>query len=121
MIEELRNNGFCKIENVFSDAFIQELKSECLTISDTLSLELREKYRSQGTLVQLLDYPYFSKIIAHDKLFDCFKRLEFRDTVFSSGYLISKPLGAPRFSGIRIGGGGVIRRLTPALLLSFSL
>lgn len=95
MIEELRDNGFCKVENVFSDEFIQELRRECLTISDTLPLELREKYRSQGSLVQLLDYPYFSKIIAHDNLFDCFKRLGFRDTVFSSGYLISKPPGGP--------------------------
>ena len=95
MIESLYRDGFCKIEQVFSKDFIHQLRVECLRISDALPMQLRNKYRSQGSLVQLLDYPYFSTLIAHDNLFDCFQRLRFTDTVFSSGYLISKPPGGP--------------------------
>jgi hypothetical protein len=34
-------------------------------------------------------------VIAHNKLFDCFAEFGFEDTVFSSGYLISKPAKSP--------------------------
>ena len=95
MIKELEQKGYCKFKEVFPKKFIYELKIKCLEIAEGLSVELREKYKSQGSLVQLLDYPCFSKIIAESRLFDCFIKLGFKDTVFSSGYLISKPAGGP--------------------------
>ena len=95
MIDEFHRNGYCKVGNVFSKEFIQELQAECLALAKAIPADLRQKYRSQGSLIQLLDYPYFSKVIAHDKLFDCFAEFGFRDTVFSSGYLISKPAKSP--------------------------
>ena len=95
MTNEFHQNGYCKVEGVFSKEFIQELQDECLALSKAIPDDLRQKYRSQGSLIQLLDYPYFSKVIAHNKLFDCFTGFGFRDTVFSSGYLISKPAKSP--------------------------
>ena len=95
MIDEFHQNGYCKVGNVFSKEFIQELQTECLALAEAIPADLRRKYRSQGSLIQLLDYPYFSKVIAHNLLFDCFAAFGFKDTVFSSGYLISKPAKSP--------------------------
>ena len=95
MIDEFHRNGYCKVGNVFSKEFIQELQAECLALAKAIPVDLRKKYQSQGSLIQLLDYPYFSKVIAHNKLFDCFAEFGFEDTVFSSGYLISKPAKSP--------------------------
>ena len=95
MTNEFHRNGYCKVGSVFSKEFIQELQDECLALAKTIPEDLRKKYRSQGSLIQLLDYPYFSKVIAHNRLFDCFAEFGFRDTVFSSGYLISKPAKSP--------------------------
>ncbi len=95
MIDEFHRNGYCKVGNVFSKEFIQELQAECLVLAKAIPADLRKKYQSQGSLIQLLDYPYFSKVIAHNKLFDCFAEFGFEDTVFSSGYLISKPAKSP--------------------------
>ena len=95
VIDEFHRNGYCKVGNVFSKGFIQELQAECLALAKAIPADLRQKYRSQGSLIQLLDYPYFSKVIAHNKLFDCFAEFGFEDTVFSSGYLISKPAKSP--------------------------
>ena len=95
MIDEFHRNGYCKVGNVFSKEFIQELQAECLALAKAIPADLRQKYQSQGSLIQLLDYPYFSKVIAHNKLFDCFAEFGFEDTVFSSGYLISKPAKSP--------------------------
>ena len=95
MIDEFHRNGYCKVGNVFSKEFIQELQAECLALAKAIPVDLRKKYQSQGSLIQLLDYPYFSKVIAHNKLFDCFAEFGCEDTVFSSGYLISKPAKSP--------------------------
>ena len=95
MIDEFHRNGYCKVGNVFSKEFIQELQAECLALAKAIPVDLRKKYQSQGSLIQLLDYPYFSKVIAHNKLYDCFAEFGFEDTVFSSGYLISKPAKSP--------------------------
>ena len=95
MIDEFHRNGYCKVGNVFSKEFIQELQAECLVLAKAIPADLRQKYQSQGSLIQLLDYPYFSKVMAHNKLFDCFAEFGFEDTVFSSGYLISKPAKSP--------------------------
>ena len=95
MVNEFHRNGYCKVGSVFSKEFIHELQDECLALAKAIPEDLRKKYRSQGSLIQLLDYPYFSKVIAHNKLFDCFAAFGFTDTVFSSGYLISKPAKSP--------------------------
>ena len=95
MIDEFHRNGYCKVGNMFSKEFIQELQAECLALAKAIPVDLRKKYQSQGSLIQLLDYPYFSKVIAHKKLHDCFAEFGFEDTVFSSGYLISKPAKSP--------------------------
>ena len=81
MIDEFHRNGYCKVESVFSKEFIQGLQAECLALAKEIPEDLRQQYRSQGSLIQLLDYPYFSNVIAHDKLFDCFTKFGFKDTV----------------------------------------
>ena len=55
MIDEFHQNGYCKVGNVFSKEFIQELQTECLPLSEAIPADLRRKYRSEGSLIQLLD------------------------------------------------------------------
>ena len=93
--EQLDKNGFCVFEKLFSSIDLEKIVRTSVKALETLTPDQREKYKSQGSLVQLADYPEFSDLICHQKLIDMFMKLGFSDTRFSSGYIISKPPKGP--------------------------
>ena len=93
--EQLDKNGFCVFEKLFSSIDLEKIVRTSVKALETLTPDQREKYKSQGSLVQLADYPEFSDLICHQKLIDMFMKLGFSDTCFSSGYIISKPPKGP--------------------------
>ena len=93
--EQLDKNGFCVFEKLFSSIDLEKIVRTSVKALETLTPDQREKYKSQGSLLQLADYPEFSDLICHQKLIDMFMKLGFSDTRFSSGYIISKPPKGP--------------------------
>ena len=93
--KQLDKNGFCVFEKVFNPIDLEKIIRTSVKALETLTPDQRKRYKSQGSLVQLADYPEFSDLICHQKLKDMFMTLGFSDTRFSSGYIISKPPKGP--------------------------
>ena len=95
-LEELQNKGCCVLEQVLPE----KLTQQCIDISnkalESLSIEHREKNKSQGSMVHLADYPEYTNLIASPELMKALEdNFNFSDLRFSSGYLISKPPKSP--------------------------
>ena len=93
--KQLGKNGFCVFEKVFNPIDLEQIVKTSLKAVETLTPDQRKNFKSQGSLIQLADYPEFSDLICHQKLMNIFMKLGFSDTRFSSGYIISKPPKAP--------------------------
>ncbi len=92
---DLENNGYCLVKNQLPEPLIAWLKSQAAAILPTVDAAHRERNRSQGSLVQLADYPEFAKIIGAPEVRAAMAGLAFPNPRFSSGYLISKPAHSP--------------------------
>ena len=92
---QLCEDGYCVIERVLDNALlgdISRLSAEALSAAST---EHRTQNRSQGSLINIADYPGYAPLIGKAKAREVFQRLSFADPRFSSGYLISKPPSGP--------------------------
>ena len=92
---QLLEDGYCVIADVLGPALlddIRELSSEALR---TASIEHRSQNRSQGSLINIADYPGYARLIGSSRARAVMRELGFADPRFSSGYLISKPPSGP--------------------------
>lgn len=91
----LLSDGFCVVEKALPASLISELQAQSDNILQSVDRDHRDRNRSQGSLVQLADYPQFAPLIGAQELRDIFSAMKFGDPRFSSGYLISKPPQSP--------------------------
>ena len=93
--QQLCEEGYCVIERVLDDVLLDDisrLSAEALSVT---SSEHRTQNRSQGSLINIADYPGYAPLIGNAKARSVFQRWSFADPRFSSGYLISKPPSGP--------------------------
>lgn len=93
--QKLLSEGYCVIEGVLDQALLDDVRENSAAALDATSAEHRRQNRSQGSLVNIADYPGYAPLIGHASVRAVFKQLGFADPRFSSGYLISKPPAGP--------------------------
>lgn len=90
-IQDLRIKGFSVIAGGISQTLVDTLRSQCEQVLSALPEEHREKYKSQGSLLNFGDYPEFSHLIAHPAIQSLLEGVGATDIRWLAGYLISKP------------------------------
>ena len=93
--QALVEQGYCVAKGVLDSETITYLQHCSQGIVGTISADHRRQNKSQGSLVNLSDYPDYAPIIGHQALTNLFNELAFANPIFSSGYLISKPPHSP--------------------------
>lgn len=91
----LLRQGYCVAQGLLEETLIARLQHDSQSIVSNVSPSHRERNKSQGSLINLSDYPEYAEIIGAQALADLFTTLAFPNPVFSSGYLISKPPHSP--------------------------
>jgi len=94
-LSQLMEKGYCVFDQALKKEVLGKIKGVSRQALQELSIEHRNKNKSQGSLILIADYPDFSMLIGNDELREIFRILGFRDTRFSSGYIISKPKNSP--------------------------
>ena len=107
-LSQLMKKGYCVFDQALKKEDLEKIKGVSRRAVGEVSIEHRNKNKSQGSLILIADYPDFSELIGNEELIEMFRILGFGDTRFSSGYIISKPKKVLTFSGIRIGGVGIV-------------
>lgn len=93
--EQLLEQGYCVLRNLLADeelTALRELAARCVAATTP---EHRARYRSEGSLVLMAEYPQFARIIGYAPALQAFAALGLEDVRFSSGYVISKPPASP--------------------------
>ncbi len=93
--QQLCEDGYCVIEQVLDEALLSDISLLSAEALSATSSEHRTQNRSQGSLINIADYPGYAPLIGNAKAREVFQRLSFDDPRFSSGYLISKPPSGP--------------------------
>jgi len=92
---QLFDSGYTIVEGVLDGGALDRLRSLSARCLAELSPEHRAKYRSEGSLIPVADYPEFADFIGHKAIRSAFDRLGLDDVRFTSGYVISKPPQGP--------------------------
>ncbi len=93
--QQLVTEGFCRAPGVLDPAALQATREAAEAALGSIGADHRAQWRSQGSLVPVADHPSFAPLIAHAGFQEMFARLGLYGTLFSSGYVISKPPGGP--------------------------
>lgn len=93
--QQLQDDGFCVIEGVLDADTLDDIKRISTEALEGASAEHRSQNRSQGSLINIADYPGYAALIGHPGARKVMEQLAFSDPRFSSGYLISKPPAGP--------------------------
>ena len=91
----LEADGFCHVPQVLDPDALVATRAAAEAALGTVDTDHRAQWRSQGSLVPVADHPAFAALIAHAGFPKMFERLGLPGTLFSSGYVISKPPGGP--------------------------
>ena len=93
---QLHNQGFTKLEGFLTDDELESLRIKSQALIFRTSDKHRERFKSNGTLCNLMDNPEFVDLIAAPKV-DMFLNALYQDASprWTGGYLISKPAGGP--------------------------
>ena len=92
---QLVTEGFCRAPGVLDPAALQATREAAEAALGSIGADHRAQWRSQGSLVPVADHPSFAALIAHAGFQQMFTRLGLHGTLYSSGYVISKPPGGP--------------------------
>ncbi|MEM7444304.1 MAG: phytanoyl-CoA dioxygenase family protein [Pseudomonadota bacterium] len=93
--QHLEDQGYCVIEQVIDAAAMEDARAISARALAEVSADHRARNRSQGSLINMVDYPDYARIIGDPGIRRVLSDLGFADPRFSSGYLISKPPGGP--------------------------
>lgn len=93
--QKLLSDGYVVFENVLDPALLNEINHVSSLALDAVSKKHRSENRSQGSLINIADYPGYAAFIGNARARDILAELAFSDPRFSSGYLISKPPSGP--------------------------
>ena len=94
--DQLMHDGFCVFENALSHQMLQTLRDVTSRLIDAQSDEHRERFRSQGSMIRIIEDPLFANLIAWPAALAALHTLGFAHPSFSDGYIISKPPHSPR-------------------------
>jgi len=94
-LSQLKENGYCVFDQALEKNVLEKIKRVSRQSLEELTIEHRKNNKSQGSLIQIADYPDFGMLIGNEELKEIFRKLGFDDTRFSSGYIISKPNNSP--------------------------
>ena len=89
--EQLKKDGFCVLEQVFSEAFVYQLAQHALALVKHQTETEKNKLRSLGSLISLWQDPFFASLIAHPAIINALKSVGAGDIRYSNGYLLAKP------------------------------
>ncbi|MGI9436597.1 MAG: phytanoyl-CoA dioxygenase family protein, partial [Geminicoccaceae bacterium] len=92
---QLLEDGYCVIKGVLEPALLQDLRKLSSTALEAASSEHRTQNCSQGSLINIADYPGYAPLIGHGGAREVWARFSAADPRFGSGYLISKPPAGP--------------------------
>ena len=92
---QLVTEGFCRAPGVLDPIALQATREAAEAALGSIGADHRAQWRSQGSLVPVADHPSFAPLIAHAGFQRMFARLGLHGTLYSSGYVISKPPGGP--------------------------
>ena len=76
-LPQLQADGYCVIDKVFDQTDMDWLRSLCRQALSNVSTEHRERNRFQGSLVLIVDYPEFDRLLGHPTLSEIFDESEF--------------------------------------------
>jgi len=91
----LRRDGYCVVPGVLDPAMLGRVRAQAGEALKTITPEHRAAHRSQGSLVQVADFPGFAELIAWPPTLAALAGLGLTDVRYSSGYVISKPPRSP--------------------------
>ena len=86
-------DGFCLVPGVLDPGSLRATREMAGAALASVGADHRAQWKSQGSLIAVSDHPSFAALIAHPGFQDMFRHLGFGGTLFSSGYVISKPAG----------------------------
>ncbi|MGI9500788.1 MAG: phytanoyl-CoA dioxygenase family protein [Geminicoccaceae bacterium] len=92
---KLLTDGYCVVEDVLGSTLLDDIRNLSADALRNASKEHRSRNRSQGSLINVADYPGYAPLIGNGEAKEVMNRLAFVDPRFSSGYLISKPPSGP--------------------------
>ena len=93
---QLINNGCCLVENVLSAGFLDELRSATDGLIDQIADDESQRQRTTGSMIPVVQDCQMAKLIAHTGAMNALMQMGLTNTLFQSGYIISKPPSSPR-------------------------
>ena len=95
--EALLRDGFAHVPGVLDDSAIGVVNRAAAALLAAAPLEHFAAQRTTGSMLDVAGDATFDALIARADVVSLLERLGFgRDLIFSAGYVISKPAGAPR-------------------------
>jgi hypothetical protein len=92
---KLLADGYCVIDGVLDADLIESMRTLSAGALSQISLEHRSRNRSQGSLMNIAEFPGYAELIGNAPARKVFEQLNFADPRFSGGYLINKPPSGP--------------------------
>lgn len=93
---QLRENGYCRFENVLDAPLLDELRQVTDAMLDAYAPEEAHKYRYQGSNIGIaFQHPVFPRLFTLPKALEALHTLGFPNPVFWSAFCLSKPPHAP--------------------------
>ena len=89
--DQLIKEGYCILPEVAPSELIEEIREVTDELIDQLTPEEQERYRFQGSLIEVFKHPALAKLISLPSAIEGLRFLGFDEPKFSSGYIISKP------------------------------
>ena len=92
---KLLADGYCVIEGVLEPTVLDHVRRVSGDALTQATPDHRARNRSQGSLINIADFPGYAELIGNARGRNVFEQLNFADPRFSGGYLISKPPSGP--------------------------
>ncbi|MBT3342157.1 MAG: phytanoyl-CoA dioxygenase [Gemmatimonadetes bacterium] len=93
--QQLLRDGFCRFEQVLDADLLKRTRQVSDRLLDAASQEHLEEQKSTGSLISVLEDPFFAELIAAPAAREALAALGFPDPKYAAGFVISKPGGSP--------------------------
>ena len=93
--KELIEDGFCLFESILDDSMIARVGEASNRLLDAQDPEHFENQKSTGSMICVWDDPFFSELISWEPALNVLRSMGFDRSVFSTGFVISKPPHSP--------------------------
>ena len=94
--KQLIDDGFCIIEGVLPEGFLNRFRKETDRLCQSASEENQTRFQSQCSMLSAMSHPIFAELIAWQKSINTLKSMGFKHPTFTDGYIISKPPNSPK-------------------------